>query len=240
MLTRAIVVGLAASLLAGAATSAASAQAYGSDQRNAGGYDQGDRTGFWSGAPQGPRQRIDWLQQKINRGEQDGSLDRNESRSSQTELNNIRRMARYYSRRDGRELTSRHSDYIQSRLDSLSQRIRWQRRDGYDAATSGPPLRSDRDPYATNYDAARDYRDGPNYQERRLSGNDQVYRGSDGRYYCKRSDGTTGLVIGAVGGGVLGNVVEGGHNRVAGTLIGGALGALAGKAIDQSSDARCR
>jgi uncharacterized protein YcfJ len=70
---------------------------------------------------------------------------------------------------------------------------------------------------------------------------DYVYRGSDGRYYCKRNDGTTGLIIGGVGGAVLGNVIDGGHNRAAGTLIGGALGALAGKSIDQSnSDVRCR
>src|SRR3546814_2433193 len=34
------------------------------------------------------------------------------------------------------------------------------------------------------------YRDG-NYRERRLGRNDRVYRGRDGRYYCKRSDGTT-------------------------------------------------
>ena len=51
-----------------------------------------------------------------------------------------------------------------------------------------------RDPdgrYATDYDASRYYRDDPRYQERRLGANDEVYRGSDGRYYCKRSDGTT-------------------------------------------------
>ena len=45
----------------------------------------------------------------------------------------------------------------------------------------------------------------------------------------------------AVGGAVVGNVIDGGRNRVAGTLIGGALGALVGKSIDQSnSDVRCR
>jgi hypothetical protein len=99
---------------------------------------------------------------------------------------------------------------------------------------------SDTRDYTTDYDAARDYRDDPRYQERRLSSNDMVYRGSDGRYYCKRSDGTTGLIIGGATGAVIGNVVDGGRNRVAGTLIGGALGALAGRAIDQNSDVRCR
>lgn len=91
------------------------------------------------------------------------------------------------------------------------------------------------------YDASRDYRDGPGYQERVLAADDRVYRGSDGRYYCKRNDGTTGLIIGAVGGGILGNVIDGGRSRAVGTLLGGALGAFAGKAIDQNnSQVRCR
>ena len=90
------------------------------------------------------------------------------------------------------------------------------------------------------YDAARDYRDGPNYRERELAADDRVYRGNDGRYYCKRNDGTTGLVIGAVGGGILGNVIDGGHSRAAGTLIGGALGALAGREVERSQSVRCK
>lgn len=97
------------------------------------------------------------------------------------------------------------------------------------------------DRYENGYDAARYYRDGSGYQERALAPGDRVYRGSDGRYYCKRSDGTTGLIIGAVGGGILGNVIDGGHSRVAGTLLGGALGAVVGKAVDQkNSEIRCR
>src|SRR5687767_4697083 len=45
----------------------------------------------------------------------------------------------------------------------------------------------DRDRYRTDYDAARDYREDADYEERRLSAEDEVFRGSDGRYYCKRS-----------------------------------------------------
>ena len=90
------------------------------------------------------------------------------------------------------------------------------------------------------YDPSRDYRSG-NYQERTLSSNERVYAGNDGRYYCKRSDGTTGLIVGGAAGGVLGNVIDGGHSRVVGTLLGGAVGALAGKSIDQNnSQVRCR
>jgi len=94
--------------------------------------------------------------------------------------------------------------------------------------------------FETDYDAARYYRDGPQYRERVLTSQDEVYRGSDGRYYCRRSDGTTGLIIGGAGGAILGNVIDGGRHRTAGTLIGGALGALLGRSIEQNQDIRCR
>ena len=94
--------------------------------------------------------------------------------------------------------------------------------------------------YETDYDAARDYRDDPRYHERVLTADDQVYRGSDGRYYCRRSDGTTGLIVGGAAGGVLGNVIDGGRHRGAGTLIGGALGALLGREVQRSQQLRCR
>ena len=97
------------------------------------------------------------------------------------------------------------------------------------------------DRYDPNYDPARYYRPGSNYQERTLAADDRVYRGNDGRYYCKRSDGTTGLIAGGAAGGVLGNVIDGGHSRTAGTLIGAAIGALAGKAVEQNNaEIRCR
>ena len=203
-----------------------------------------DRNAFWRDAPTDPYQRIDFLQRRIQRGASDGSLSPREARRAQYQLNQIRRDAdRMRYRHHGRFSEADYS-YVQSRLDSLSQQIRWQRQNwaggggyggGYAAATAYP---SDR--YVTTYDATRYYRDGPSYSERRLSDNDEVYRGSDGRYYCKRSDGTTGLIVGAAAGGILGNIVDGGHNRAAGTLIGGALGALAGKSIAENNDIRCR
>lgn len=93
----------------------------------------------------------------------------------------------------------------------------------------------------TGYDPSRYYRDGSGYQERTLSSDDRVYRGSDNRYYCKRNDGTTGLIVGAIGGGVLGNVIDGGHSRGVGTILGALGGGLLGKSVDQnSSEVRCR
>jgi hypothetical protein len=206
--------------------------------------DSWNRETFWRGAPEGVRERIDWLQARIDRGVRDGSLDPQEARRSQWQLNQIRRDVRW-SRRDGGGLNWRERQRIQAQLDDLSQKIRWRRHDGpgYGGPGYGGPGRyaGGPDPYVTDYDAARYYRDDPRYSERRLSRDDYVYRGSDGRYYCKRNDGTTGLIVGGIGGAVLGNVIDGGHNRAAGTLIGGALGALAGKSIDQSnSDVRCR
>jgi hypothetical protein len=87
---------------------------------------------------------------------------------------------------------------------------------------------------AKHYDDRSDRR---RSRERRLSENDRVYRGSDGRYYCRRNDGTTGLVIGGVAGGVLGNVVGGG---TLGTLLGAGGGALLGRSIDRDKKVKCR
>ena len=98
------------------------------------------------------------------------------------------------------------------------------------------------DPAYGGYDAGRYYReDNRRYRERRLSSNDRVYRGQDGRYYCRRNDGTTGLIVGGVAGGALGAAIAPGGSGLLGALIGGAAGALGGKAIDKSSsDTRCR
>ncbi len=95
------------------------------------------------------------------------------------------------------------------------------------------------DPAYGGYDAGRYYVDDPRYRERRLGNNDRVYRGQDGRYYCRRNDGTTGLLVGAVAGGVLGNVIAGGGSSTLGTLLGAAGGALAGRSIDRNN-VRCR
>lgn len=87
--------------------------------------------------------------------------------------------------------------------------------------------------YGDRYYADRYYRDGRYYKQRRLTYNDRIYRGNDGRYYCRRNDGTTGLIIGAIGGGVLGNIIAPGDSKTLGTIIGGGLGAVVGRSIDR-------
>ncbi len=95
------------------------------------------------------------------------------------------------------------------------------------------------DPAYGGYDASRYHRDDPQYQERSMSENEQLYRGNDGRYYCRRHDGTTGLIVGALAGGILGDIIAPGGSKRLGTIIGAGGGAIAGNAIDKGS-ARCR
>ena len=90
------------------------------------------------------------------------------------------------------------------------------------------------DPRYGDYRAERYYRPG-GYPERRLSGTDRIYRGGDGRYYCRRSDGTTGLVIGALGGGVLGNVIAPNGSKTLGAVLGAVGGGLLGRGVDRNN-----
>ncbi len=84
------------------------------------------------------------------------------------------------------------------------------------------------------------YRSGKHYKSRRMSANDEIYRGRDGRYYCKRDDGTTGLIIGGIAGGVLGNVIAPGGSKTVGTVLGAVAGGLLGKEIDDDDGPVCR
>jgi hypothetical protein len=95
------------------------------------------------------------------------------------------------------------------------------------------------DPNYGGYYADRYYRQDPRYGERRLAPNDRIYRGRDGRYYCRRSDGTTGLIVGAIAGGILGNIIAPGGSETLGTILGAGAGALAGREIDRDN-VRCR
>lgn len=82
----------------------------------------------------------------------------------------------------------------------------------------------------------RYYRPGPTYVMRR---GDRIYRGHDGRYYCRRSNGTTGLIAGAAIGGLLGNSIGYGQSRAISTIIGAGAGAAIGSSIDRGN-VRCR
>ncbi|AKH42303.1 hypothetical protein WYH_01258 [Croceibacterium atlanticum] len=85
---------------------------------------------------------------------------------------------------------------------------------------------------------------GRDYDYRRAGYDDRVYRdtrvwrGNDGRTYCRKSDGTTGLIVGGALGALLGREIDGGRDRTLGTILGAAGGALLGKEVDGGT--RCR
>ena len=69
----------------------------------------------------------------------------------------------------------------------------------------------------------------------------RYWRGNDGRYYCKRSNGTTGMLIGGAAGALAGRAIAGRGHHTTGTIVGAAAGALIGREIQKDrARARCR
>ena len=68
---------------------------------------------------------------------------------------------------------------------------------------------------------------------------DRYWRGNDGRWRCRRSDGTVGLLVGAGAGALLGRTIDTRGDRTLGTVLGAVGGGLLGREIDRGS-ARCR
>jgi phage tail tape-measure protein len=69
---------------------------------------------------------------------------------------------------------------------------------------------------------------------------DQGYYGRssyDDGYSERRCSGTTGTILGAAAGALLGRAVDNRGSRVTGTVVGGAAGALLGREVGKS---RCR
>lgn len=97
------------------------------------------------------------------------------------------------------------------------------------------------DRYRGGYDrhqSRRGYDDRRGYRGERVNRNTRVWRGRDGHDYCRKSDGTTGLIIGGAAGALLGREVDGGYDRTLGTILGGAAGALLGKQVDSGTVCR--
>jgi outer membrane lipoprotein SlyB len=79
------------------------------------------------------------------------------------------------------------------------------------------------------------------YSQRASGYNGATWRGRDGRLRCRRSNGTVGLVVGGAGGALVGRALDGGRSRTTGTILGAAVGALVGREVQRSrSVRRCR
>jgi hypothetical protein len=83
----------------------------------------------------------------------------------------------------------------------------------------------------------RDRRD-RDWDDRRYEGRRDRWRGSDGRWRCRRDDGTVGLLVGAGAGALLGRTIDTRGDRTLGTVLGAVGGGLLGREIDRGS--RCR
>lgn len=104
-----------------------------SDPRYAqGGYAYGHANGQWVPIAQ----RAQWLDQRINRGAQEGTLDRGDVRSLRRELSGLEQMENRY-RRQG--MQGWQMADLDKRFDTLASRIQYERTDG----DNGPNARRD-------------------------------------------------------------------------------------------------
>ena len=104
----------------------------------AGGYRPGssrpglyDPGAFWRGAPDSPYQRIQFLQDRVNHGIADGSIDRREAARVNGELNGVRGWIHRMHWEDEGRLTPEQRAQVQGRLDGISRQIHWLRHNGW-------------------------------------------------------------------------------------------------------------
>jgi hypothetical protein len=81
--------------------------------------------GFWANAPRGVHERIDFMQTRIDRAASSGRISPREADRANRELAFIRSEDARLHEQDGGPLRPEDRDYLQSRLDSLSQRLHW-------------------------------------------------------------------------------------------------------------------
>ncbi|HVR91333.1 MAG TPA: glycine zipper 2TM domain-containing protein [Novosphingobium sp.] len=105
--------------------------------------------------------------------------------------------------------------------------------DRYDRGYQGSDYQGGYGSYGGNYNQRTSY-------EEPVRSNTRVWQGDNGQYYCQRSNGTTGLLIGGAAGALLGREIAGrGGDRTLGAILGAAGGALLGRQIDRGGS-RCR
>ena len=74
----------------------------------------------------------------------------------------------------------------------------------------------------------------PTEAEAQRSYNGRTWYDSQGRLRCRRNNGTTGLIVGAAGGALIGRAIDTQGSRATGTILGAAAGALIGREVERS------
>ncbi|GAA4036486.1 hypothetical protein GCM10022281_16300 [Sphingomonas rosea] len=74
----------------------------------------------------------------------------------------------------------------------------------------------------------------PHAEARQRYYNGSTWYDGQGRLRCRRNNGTTGLIVGAAGGALLGRAIDTRGSRVTGTIVGAAAGALLGREVERS------
>lgn len=70
--------------------------------------------------------------------------------------------------------------------------------------------------------------------------NGKTWVGKDGRTYCRKRNGTTGLIVGGAAGALAGRAIDTRGERTTGTVLGAAAGALLGRHVDRNRGSRGR
>lgn len=69
----------------------------------------------------------------------------------------------------------------------------------------------------------------------------RTWQGRDGRTYCRKRNGTVGLIVGGAAGALAGRAIDTRGERTTGTVLGAAAGALLGRHVDRNRGSRrCR
>jgi hypothetical protein len=70
--------------------------------------------------------------------------------------------------------------------------------------------------------------------------NGKTWKDSRGRLRCRKKNGTVGLIVGGAAGALAGRAIDTRGERTTGTVLGAAAGALLGREVARGSGRRCR
>ena len=91
-----------------------------------------------------------------------------------------------------------------------------------------------RDQHDSRYDDRGRY-----FEPRRLSNDDRIWRGDDGRYYCRRDNGTPGLLVGGSVDNMVDRRYRDGRERTVGSILEATGSVLFGREINRGG-LKCR